>query len=82
MATEKIKRRPAACFTCGGDVMVSRDRPLDGLCANCGPVFVDHTEIEGQIVEGFSVSSWLELQQGLAERAANPPPDDPDEIPF
>jgi hypothetical protein len=81
MATEKLKRWPAACFTCGGDVTVSRDRPLDGLCTNCGPVFVDHTEIEGKIVEGFSVSSWLELQ-GLAERAANPPPDDPDDIPF
>jgi hypothetical protein len=45
-------------------------------------VFVEVREIEGEYVEGFSVSSWLELQQGLAERAANPPPDDPDEIPF
>ena len=81
IGTEEIKYR-CACFTCGGDVTVSRDHPLDGLCAKCGLVFVEVREIEGEYVEGFSVSSWLELQQGLAERAANPPPDDPDEIPF
>jgi hypothetical protein len=45
-------------------------------------VFVEVRQIDGDYVEGFSASSWLELQQGLAERAANPPPDDPEEIPF
>jgi hypothetical protein len=45
-------------------------------------VFVEVREIDGEYVEGFSASSWLELQKGVAERAANPPPDDPDEIAF
>jgi hypothetical protein len=81
MAAEKLKYR-VGCSRCAGDVTASPDRPLDGLCANCGPVFVEVREIDGEYVEGFSVSSWLELQQGLAERAANPPPNDPGEIPF
>jgi hypothetical protein len=45
-------------------------------------VFVEVRQIDGEYVEGFSASSWIELQKGLAERAANPPPDDPDEIPL
>jgi hypothetical protein len=32
---KEIKYR-CACFTCGGDVTVSRDHPLDGLCGGTG----------------------------------------------
>jgi hypothetical protein len=51
---------------------------------NCGPVSVCTMDVGGEVVEGFSVKSWLDLQARIADRAANPPTYDPegDDVPF
>jgi hypothetical protein len=70
------------CATCGSLPTPIRHEIADGECPKCGLVALDVEVENGKPFECYSRESFLARQADTAERAANPPVYDPDDVPF
>ncbi|MGA2600747.1 MAG: hypothetical protein ABSH09_27590 [Bryobacteraceae bacterium] len=70
------------CVTCGSPARRIQHELADGECPNCGLVALDVDFKDGKPFECYSLENFLARKAELAERAANPPAYDPDDVPF